>query len=73
MTASKGLRPALLFLSSDDRFDLGTETLKGDEAVKRLKRVALRADRLETFVEIVKSQLPHGVSPAQSIIVQHRI
>src|SRR5262245_59371701 len=62
MTASKGLRPALLFLSSgrpDYRLDLGAEALKRNDCIECLEWITLRADRFETLVEIEKAQLSH--------------
>jgi hypothetical protein len=54
---------ALPFLGRkpDDRFDLSAETLERNDDVKRLERIALGANRLETLVEIVEAQLPHGI------------
>jgi hypothetical protein len=37
--------------------------LERNDAVKRLERIALGANRLETLVEIVETQLPHGIPP----------
>src|SRR5262245_31647744 len=63
MTASKGLRPALLFLSSgrpDYRLDLGAEALKRNDCIECLEWITLRADRFETLVEIEKARLSHS-------------
>jgi hypothetical protein len=42
---------------------LSAEALERNDAVKRLERIALGANRLETLVEIVETQLPHGIPP----------
>jgi hypothetical protein len=72
MTASKGLRPALLFLASGASLttaSISGEAFEGDERLERLQWIALGTDRLETLVEIVEPQLTHGSPPA--IICQH--
>jgi hypothetical protein len=45
---------------------LSAEALERNDAVKLLKRIALGANRLETLVEIVETQLPHGIPHGQS-------
>jgi hypothetical protein len=42
---------------------LSAEALERNDAVKRLERIALGANRLETLVEIVETQLPQGIPP----------
>src|SRR4029434_353387 len=56
---------ALPFLGRkpDDRFDLSAEALESNDDGKRLERIALGANLLETLVEIVEAQLPHGIPP----------
>jgi hypothetical protein len=41
---------------------LSAEALERNDALKRLERIALGANRLETLVEIVETQLPRGIS-----------
>jgi hypothetical protein len=56
-----GIAPPLLRRKPDDRLDLGPEALERYDGVKRLKRIAFGADRFQTLVEILESQLPDGV------------
>ena len=48
---------------SHHSLDLATKTLEGNDQVERLERIALGADRLKTFVEIVEPKLPPRFPP----------
>jgi hypothetical protein len=61
-----GIALSLLGRKPHHRLNLGAEALEWYDGVKRLKRIAFGADRLQTLVEIVEAQLPHRVSPGQS-------
>src|SRR5262249_39592013 len=52
--------------------DLGAKTLKGNDQVERLERIALRADRLQTFVQIVEPKLTHGFPPLGAVAASQR-